>query len=196
MQPELEKARAAGVAVLVDAGSPSLGRRADIIVAVSRAARLPVVVPTGFYLDPSIPEWARAASRGGAARLDGRRTGRWNGRGRREGGLDQAGGQRRRTHRTTSASACVPLPARAQRPTQPSAATARAASWPATRWTPWKGRATQPSASSGYTPTLNPGCTPTMNALGLARGTGAPRCMGGVRQDRVHLPGVTRRPST
>jgi phosphotriesterase-related protein len=62
MQPELEKARAAGVAVLVDAGSPSMGRRADIIVAVSRAARLPVVVPTGFYLDWSIPEWARAAS--------------------------------------------------------------------------------------------------------------------------------------
>lgn len=62
MRPELDKARAAGVAVLVDAGSPSLGRRADIIVAVSRAARLPVVVPTGFYLDRSIPEWARAAS--------------------------------------------------------------------------------------------------------------------------------------
>ena len=62
MQPELEKARAAGVAVLVDAGSPSMGRRADILVAVSRAARLPVVVPTGFYLDGSIPEWARAAS--------------------------------------------------------------------------------------------------------------------------------------
>ena len=62
MQPELEKARAAGVAALVEASSPSLGRRADIIVAVSRAARLPVVVPTGFYLDPSIPEWARAAS--------------------------------------------------------------------------------------------------------------------------------------
>jgi phosphotriesterase-related protein len=62
MQPELENARASGVATLIDAGSPSLGRRADIIVAVSRAARLPVVVPTGFYLDHSIPEWARAAS--------------------------------------------------------------------------------------------------------------------------------------
>jgi phosphotriesterase-related protein len=62
MQPELDKARAAGVAVLVEASSPSLGRRADIIVAVSRAARLPVVVPTGFYLDRSMPEWARAAS--------------------------------------------------------------------------------------------------------------------------------------
>ena len=62
MQPELERARAAGVAVLVDAGTPSLGRRADMIVAASQAARLPVVVPTGFYLDPTIPEWARAAS--------------------------------------------------------------------------------------------------------------------------------------
>jgi phosphotriesterase-related protein len=62
MRPELEKARAAGVAVLVDAGSPAMGRRADIITAVSQATRLPVVVPTGFYLDPSIPEWARAAS--------------------------------------------------------------------------------------------------------------------------------------
>ena len=62
MQPGLEMARAAGVVVLVEAGSPSLGRRADIIVAVSRAAGLPVVVPTGFYLDQSIPEWARAAS--------------------------------------------------------------------------------------------------------------------------------------
>ena len=62
MQPELDKARAAGVAALIDAGSPSMGRRADVIVAVSRAARLPVVVPTGFYLDPSMPEWARAAS--------------------------------------------------------------------------------------------------------------------------------------
>jgi phosphotriesterase-related protein len=62
MQPELEEARAAGVAVLVDAAPPGMGRRADIIVAVSRAAQLPVVVPTGMYRDPWIPAWARAAS--------------------------------------------------------------------------------------------------------------------------------------
>jgi phosphotriesterase-related protein len=31
-------------------------------VALSQAARLPVVVPTGFYQDRAIPEWARAAS--------------------------------------------------------------------------------------------------------------------------------------
>ena len=49
---------------MIDAAPPSLGRRADIIVAVSRAAGLPVVVPTGFYRDASIPEWARAASEG------------------------------------------------------------------------------------------------------------------------------------
>ena len=41
MQTERETARAGGVGVLVDAGSPTLGRRADIIVAVSRAAGLP-----------------------------------------------------------------------------------------------------------------------------------------------------------
>ena len=61
MQPELEKARAAGVAVLVDATPPGMGRRADILMAVSRAAHLPVVVPTGMYLDAWIPDWARAA---------------------------------------------------------------------------------------------------------------------------------------
>ena len=49
MHPELERARTAGVAALIDAGPPSLGRRADIILAVSLAAGLPVVVPTGFY---------------------------------------------------------------------------------------------------------------------------------------------------
>jgi phosphotriesterase-related protein len=62
MQPLLEQARAAGVAVLVDAAPVGMGRRADIIVAVSRAARLPVLLPTGLYCDRFMPEWARAAS--------------------------------------------------------------------------------------------------------------------------------------
>jgi predicted metal-dependent phosphotriesterase family hydrolase len=62
MQPELERARAAGVAVLVDAAPLGMGRRADIIVAVSRAARLPVLLPTGLYCDQFMPDWARAAS--------------------------------------------------------------------------------------------------------------------------------------
>ena len=165
MQPELEKARAAGVAVLVDASSPSLGRRADIIVAVSRAARLPVVVPTGFYLDPSIPEWARAASEeelrdwmvgelvDGIEEADVKAG--WIKLAASESGL------------TEHERKCLRAAARgAQRPTPPSAAIARAGSWPATRWTSWKGRATEPSASSGYTPTLNPGYMPTLNATG------------------------------
>jgi phosphotriesterase-related protein len=50
------------VAVLVDAAPVGMGRRADIVVAVSRAARLPVLLPTGLYCDQSMPEWARAAS--------------------------------------------------------------------------------------------------------------------------------------
>jgi phosphotriesterase-related protein len=61
MQPELEQARAGGVAVLVDAGAVGMGRRADIVVAVSRAARLPVLLPTGLYCDEFMPDWARAA---------------------------------------------------------------------------------------------------------------------------------------
>jgi phosphotriesterase-related protein len=59
MQPELERARAAGVAVLVDAAPEGVGRRADIVAAVSRAAGLPVLVPTGLYRDAWIPAWAR-----------------------------------------------------------------------------------------------------------------------------------------
>jgi phosphotriesterase-related protein len=62
MQPELETARAAGVAVLVDAAPAGVGRRAEIVEAVSRAASLPVLVPTGLYRDAWIPEWARRAS--------------------------------------------------------------------------------------------------------------------------------------
>lgn len=61
MQPELERARASGVAVLVDAAPPGVGRRADIVAAVSRAAGLPVLVPTGLYRDAWIPAWAREA---------------------------------------------------------------------------------------------------------------------------------------
>jgi phosphotriesterase-related protein len=72
MQPELERARAAGVAVLVDATPVGMGRRADIVVAVSRAARLPVPVPTGMLavkkgMTTRSPEWYPAdAQRVGA----------------------------------------------------------------------------------------------------------------------------------
>jgi phosphotriesterase-related protein len=38
-----------------------VGRRADILKAVSQATRFPLVVPTGIYREPWIPDWAHAA---------------------------------------------------------------------------------------------------------------------------------------
>ena len=62
MVPELEKARAAGVTAIVDCGPVGVGRRADILRAVSEAADFPLVVPTGIYREPWVPDWAHAAS--------------------------------------------------------------------------------------------------------------------------------------
>jgi phosphotriesterase-related protein len=62
MAPELERARAAGVSAIVECTPEGVGRRIDLVVAVSRAADFPVVVPTGIYREPWVPEWARQAS--------------------------------------------------------------------------------------------------------------------------------------
>jgi phosphotriesterase-related protein len=62
MAPELERARAAGVTAIVDCAPVGVGRRADILRAVSEAAGFPLVVPTGIYREPWIPAWARAAA--------------------------------------------------------------------------------------------------------------------------------------
>ncbi len=62
MAPELERARAAGVSLLVECTPVGVGRRADLVRAVSEAAQLPVLVPTGIYREPWIPEWAHRAS--------------------------------------------------------------------------------------------------------------------------------------
>ena len=62
MAPELERARAAGVNVLVECTPEGVGRRVDLVAAVSRAAGFPVVVPTGIYREPWIPAWAHSAS--------------------------------------------------------------------------------------------------------------------------------------
>lgn len=61
MAPELEKARAAGVTALVECSPEGVGRRADILKAVSEAANFPLVVPTGIYREPWIPPWAHEA---------------------------------------------------------------------------------------------------------------------------------------
>ena len=62
MAPELERARALGVTALVECSPEGVGRRVDLVLAVSRAANFPVVVATGIYRQPWVPEWALRAS--------------------------------------------------------------------------------------------------------------------------------------
>lgn len=62
MVPEINKARAEGVTALIDCTPIGVGRRADIVKAVSLAAGFPLVIPTGVYREPNIPAWVHAAS--------------------------------------------------------------------------------------------------------------------------------------
>jgi phosphotriesterase-related protein len=62
MAPELEQARAAGVTAIVDCGPVGVGRRADILKAVSEAAGFPLVASTGVYREPWMPPWVHNAS--------------------------------------------------------------------------------------------------------------------------------------
>jgi phosphotriesterase-related protein len=62
MAPELERVRAAGVTALVECTPVGVGRRVDIVRDVSRTANFPVVVATGIYREPWVPEWAHQAS--------------------------------------------------------------------------------------------------------------------------------------
>ncbi len=62
MGPEVEKAMAVGVTALVDCTPEGVGRRCDLVRAVSAHTRFPIVVPTGIYREPWIPQWARDAS--------------------------------------------------------------------------------------------------------------------------------------
>ena len=62
MAPEIERARAAGVGAIVECSAVGVGRRADIDRAVSEATGFPIVVPTGIYREPWIPDWAHAAT--------------------------------------------------------------------------------------------------------------------------------------
>lgn len=62
MAPEITKAQEAGVTAIVECSTVGVGRRADIDRAVSEATNLPLVIPTGIYREPWIPEWAHAAS--------------------------------------------------------------------------------------------------------------------------------------
>lgn len=62
MSPELARARAGGVSALVECTPVGVGRRIDILKAVSAATQLPLVVPTGIYREPWVPGWAHEAS--------------------------------------------------------------------------------------------------------------------------------------
>jgi len=62
MAPQIEQAKAAGVTALVECSTGGVGVRADLDRAVSEATDFPVVVPTGFYREPWIPDWVHAAS--------------------------------------------------------------------------------------------------------------------------------------
>lgn len=58
MAPELERARDVGVSALVECTPLGVGRRVEVVKAVSEAANFPVVVPTGIYREPWVPQWA------------------------------------------------------------------------------------------------------------------------------------------
>lgn len=62
MAPELEKTRNAGVTAIVECSAVGVGRRADIEKAVSDATSFPLVIPTGVYREPWVPDWVHAAS--------------------------------------------------------------------------------------------------------------------------------------
>jgi len=61
MQPELEKIKQQGVTALVECTPEGVGRRPDLVNAVAQAADFPVVVPTGIYREPWVPDWALLA---------------------------------------------------------------------------------------------------------------------------------------
>jgi phosphotriesterase-related protein len=62
MAPEITKAQEAGVTAIVECSTVGVGRLADIDRAVSEAANMPLVIPTGIYREPWVPDWAHAAS--------------------------------------------------------------------------------------------------------------------------------------
>ena len=62
MVPQIEAIKAQGATALVECTTGGVGRRADIDLAVSEATGFPIVVPTGNYREPWIPDWVGKAS--------------------------------------------------------------------------------------------------------------------------------------
>jgi phosphotriesterase-related protein len=59
--PEISRARTAGVTAIVEPTTLGVGRRADVLAAVSEATGMPLVAPTGIYREPWIPPWVHDA---------------------------------------------------------------------------------------------------------------------------------------
>ncbi len=55
MTPYVQAAQAAGVTAIVEPSTGGVGRRADILLAVSQATSFPLAAPTGVYREPWIP---------------------------------------------------------------------------------------------------------------------------------------------
>ena len=62
MAPEVEKAKAVGVTALVECSPVGVARRVDMDKAVSDATSFPIVMATGIYREPWVPDWAQKAS--------------------------------------------------------------------------------------------------------------------------------------
>lgn len=62
MAPQIEAIKAQGITALVECSTGGVGRRADLDLAVSLATDFPIVVPTGNYREPWIPDWVATAS--------------------------------------------------------------------------------------------------------------------------------------
>lgn len=61
MTPQIEAIKARGITALVECSTGGVGLRVDIDLAVSKATGFPIVVPTGNYREPWIPDWVRDA---------------------------------------------------------------------------------------------------------------------------------------
>jgi phosphotriesterase-related protein len=62
MSPEFTRAQDWGITAIVECSTVGVGRRADLDRAVSEVTNLPVIVPTGVYREPWIPDWVQDAS--------------------------------------------------------------------------------------------------------------------------------------
>jgi phosphotriesterase-related protein len=59
---EISQARAIPVTAIVEPTTVGVGRRADVLAAVSEATGMPLVAPTGVYREPWIPPWVHHAA--------------------------------------------------------------------------------------------------------------------------------------